>query len=113
MLDIAIEQLSNDAHQIVHSDRRAHYRWPDWIERMENVNLTGLMSKKGYSLDYSACKGFFGRLENEMFYNRTWNNDSLEEFLEILDSYMRSYAKVRIKLSLGELSPLEYSEVLD
>lgn len=28
MLDNAIEQLSEDEHTIIHSDRGCHYRWP-------------------------------------------------------------------------------------
>ena len=30
------------------------------------------MSKKGCSPDNSACEGFFGRLKNEMSYQRDW-----------------------------------------
>ena len=55
---------------MVHSDRECHYRWPDWIRIMDTAELTRSMSKKGCSPDNSACEGFFGRLKNEMFYNR-------------------------------------------
>ena len=47
MLDTAIETLPTNAHPIVHSDRGCHYRWPGWIERMNNAGLTRSMSKKG------------------------------------------------------------------
>ena len=70
------------------------------------------MSKKGCSPDNSACEGFFGRLKNEMFYNRSWSNVSIEKFIEILDQYIHWYSKKRRKLSLGGLSPIEYRKSL-
>lgn len=33
---------------ILHSDRGCHYRWPGWIEQMNNAKLTRSMSKKGW-----------------------------------------------------------------
>lgn len=71
MLDRAIESLPQDAHPIIHTDRGCHYRWPGWIERMDKAGLTRSMSKKGCSPDNAACEGFFGRLKNEMFNNRS------------------------------------------
>lgn len=85
-----------------------HYRWPGWIERMEKAGLTRSMSKKGCSPDNSACEGFFGRIKNEMFYNRSWADATINEFIEILDRYIHWYAEKRIKVSLGGLSPLQY-----
>lgn len=68
MLDNAINKLDKNEHPIVHSDRGCHYRWPGWIERMDNADLIRSMSKKGCSPDNSACEGVFGRLKIEMFY---------------------------------------------
>lgn len=68
MLDNAIGTLKEGEHPIVHSDRGAYYRWPGWIERMENAGLTRSMSRKGCYPDNSVCEGFFDRLKNEMFY---------------------------------------------
>ncbi|MDF2942649.1 MAG: putative transposase [Herbinix sp.] len=108
MLDNAITELNPKEHPIIHSDRGCHYRWPGWLERMNNANLTRSMSKKGCSPDYSACEGFFGRLKNEMFYNRSWYRDSIDAFIDEVDSYMRWYNEKRIKISLGGMSPLQY-----
>jgi len=108
MLDEAISTLSDGEHPIVHSDRGCHYRWPGWIERMENSGLIRSMSKKGCSPDNSACEGFFGRLKNEMFYNRSWDGITINEFIEILDQYIHWYAESRIKVSLGGVSPMQF-----
>lgn len=108
MLDEAVLTLKDGEHPTVHSDRGCHYRWPGWIERMEKAGLTRSMSKKGCSPDNSACEGFFGRVKNEMFYNRSWTDVTINEFIEILDRYLHWYAEKRIKVSLGGLSPIQY-----
>jgi len=112
MLDNAIETLQPNQKPIVHSDRGCHYRWPGWIKRMDNANLTRSMSKKGYSPDNSACEGFFGRLKNEMFYNRSWQGISIECFIDKLNVYIKWYGEKRIKVSLGGMSPLDYRKSL-
>jgi transposase InsO family protein/transposase-like protein len=112
MLDNAIDVLKNDEHPIVHSDRGCHYRWPGWIERMEAAGLIRSMSKKGCSPDNSACEGFFGRLKNEMFYNRKWDSVGIEQFMDTLNEYIQWYARDRIKISLGGLSPIAYRKQL-
>ena len=108
MLDDAISTLKEGEHPVVHTDRGCHYRWPGWIERMEQAKLQRSMSKKGCPPDNSACEGFFGRMKNEMFYGVSWINVSIESFIQLLDDYMLWYREKRIKCSLGGRSPLEY-----
>jgi len=112
MLDTAIAGLPEGHHPIVHSDRGSHYRWPGWIARMDQARLTRSMSKKACTSDNAACEGFFGHLKNEMYYNRTWNDISMQEFMEVVDEYITWYNQKRIKLSLGGLSPAEYRQSL-
>lgn len=112
MLKKAIGTLNTAEHPMVHSDRGCHYRWPDWIQIMDTAKLTRSMSKKGCSPDNSACEGFFGRLKNEMFYNRNWNHTTIDSFIDKLDKYMHWYNEERIKVSLGGMSPLEYRRSL-
>ena len=113
MLDTAIKTLTNsDDRPVVHSDRGAHYRWPGWLSRMGDAKLIRSMSRKGCSPDNSACEGFFGRLKTELFYPRNWQATTIEQFIEVVDSYIRWYNEKRIKISLGSLSPLEYRDSL-
>ena len=79
---------------------------------MNDNNLTRSMSKKGCSPDNSACEGFFGRLQNEMFYCHSWAGVTIDEFMQKLDEYIRWYGEERIKLSLGGMSPLGYRKSL-
>ncbi len=112
MLDRATETLIEGEYPLVHSDRGSHYRWPGWISRMHNAGLQRSMSKKGCSPDNAACEGFFGRLKNEMFYNRSWVGVDIEEFIDVLDKYLVWYNEKRIKISLGAMSPVEYRRSL-
>ena len=50
----------------------------------------------------------FGRLKNEMFYYVSWVGYSIDQFINAVDQYLHWYCEKRIKLSLGEMSPLEY-----
>lgn len=109
MLNAAIETITGSpGRPIVHSDRGAHYRWRGWLSRMQKAQLARSMSRKGCSTENSACEGFFGRLKNEMYYNRTWISTTADDFMQQLDSYIQWYNQHRIKLSLGGISPAEY-----
>ena len=70
------------------------------------------MSRKGCSPDNAACEGFFGRLKTELFYPRSWQDITIDQFIQIVDAYIRWYDEKRIKISLGSLSPLEYRDSL-
>lgn len=111
-LDNAVSKLRETEHPLIHTDRGCHYRWPGWISRMESAGLQRSMSKKGCSPDNSACEGFFGRLKNEMFYNRNWMGVSLKQFELLLNNYLIWYNEKRIKVSLGNMSPIEYRRSL-
>ena len=111
MLDAAIASVAECENQpVIHSDRGAHYRWPGWLERMHDAKLIRSMSRKGCSPDNAACKGLFGRLKTELFYPRKWQDTAVEQFIQIVGSYIRWYNEKRIKISLGSLSPIDYRE---
>ena len=107
MLDATIANLKDGEHPIVHSDRGCHYRWPGWIQRMDDNNLIRSMSRKGCSADNSSCEGFFGRLKNEMFFKRDWKDVTLDEFINIVNNYIKWYNETRIKQTLGYKSLIE------
>jgi transposase InsO family protein len=79
---------------------------------MGDAKLIRSMSRKGCSPDNAACEGFFGRLKTELFYPRNWQDITIDQFIQIVDSYIRWYNEKRIKISLGSLSPLEYRDSL-
>ena len=75
---------------------------------MRNAKLIRSMSRKGCSPDNAACEGFFGRRKTEFFYPRNWQDITTDQFIKIVDSYIRWYKEKRIKISLGSLSPFEH-----
>jgi len=66
------------------------------------------ISKKDCSPDNAACEGLFGRIKNEMLYNRNWIEVTLDSFMELLDRDLQWYNTARIKMSLGGKSPVQY-----
>lgn len=75
---------------------------------MEKAGLSRSVSKKGCSPDNSACEGFFGHLKTKMLYGHNWNQYSINEFIQEIDSYIHWYHSDRIKSTLGELNPLDH-----
>lgn len=58
---------------------------------MNQAGLKRSMSKKGCSPDNAACEGLFGRIKNEMFYNKNFTGVSVQEFIDILNGYLIWY----------------------
>ncbi len=112
MLESAILTLDEGEEPWIHSDRGVQYQWPGWLELIESAGLARSMSRKACVGDNAPCEGFFGHVKNEMFYGRSWAGVSIEEFIEILDRYLRWFYEKRIKISLGGRSPMEYRRSL-
>ena len=106
---IATEKPAMDGSLVIHSDRGAHYRGSSWRSMTEKFGILRSMSKKGCSPDNAACEGFFGRMKNEMYYGRTWQNP--QELKEAIATYIEFYNDHRIKISLDGLSIAEYRKV--
>ena len=113
MLDTSVSRLKTDELPITHIGRGCHYKWPGWIERMEKEGLSCSMSRERCSPDNSVCEGFFCRLKNEMFYGKFWIGVPIEHFVQYLNSYIKWYNKKRIKISLGDLIPVDYRHNLE
>ena len=52
-------------------------------------------------------------MKNEMFYGRSWQGVTLENFMQQIEAYMILYRDERIKLSLGGLSPAEFRRKME
>ena len=108
MLDAAIETVATSKNRpVIHSDRGAHYRWPGCLSRVHNARLTRSMSRKGCSPDNAACEGFFGRLKTELFYPRRWQDSTIEQFIQVVDSLPIRLAHQRLTVLLMPLRDLK------
>ena len=74
--------------------------------------LVRSMSRKCCSPDNARCEGFFGRLKIEFFYGCNWSGIAIEEFVRMLDAYLRWYRDKRIKSDLDYRSPMQYRKDL-
>ena len=104
----ARERLGEGDHPKTHSDRGCHCRWPGWIGICDENGLARSMPGKGCGPDNARCEGFFGRLKIEFFHGCDWAGVTLEEFMDMLDAYLRWYRDVRIKGDLDYRSPMQY-----
>ena len=104
----ACKLLNEGDHPKIHSDRGCHYRRPGWIRICDENGPVRSMSRKGCSPDDARCEGFFGRLKIEFFHGCDWTGVTLEEFMDVLDAYLRWYRGVRIKGDLDYRSPMQY-----
>lgn len=92
----------------VRSDRGGHCRWQGWIRIRKENGLVRSTPRKGCSPDNARCEGFFGRLKIEFFHGRDWSEVTIEEFMGMLDAYLRWYRDVRIKSYPDYRSPMQY-----
>lgn len=53
-----------------------------------------------------------GALKTKLFYPHDWRAATVDQFIEVVDAYIRWYNAKRIKVSLGSLNPIEYRESL-
>lgn len=104
----ACKRLNDGDHPKIRSDRGCHYRRPGWIRICDENGPVRSMSRKGCSPDNARCEGFFGRLKIEFFHGCDWAGVTLEEFMDMLDAYLRWYRDVRIKGGLDYRSPMQY-----
>lgn len=104
----ACKRLGEGDHPKIHSDLGCHYRRPGWIRTCDENGPARSMSRKGRSPDNARCEGFFGRLKTEFFHGCDWTGVTLEEFMDMLDAYLRWCRDVRIKGDLDYRSPMQY-----
>ena len=84
----ACEWLGEGDHPKIHSDRGCHCRWPEWIRICDENGLV--------------------RSKIEFFHGCDWAGVTIEEFMGMLDAYLRWYRDVKIKGDLDYRSPMQY-----
>ncbi|EFN8005274.1 IS3 family transposase [Escherichia coli] len=106
MLNKGLESLAEGEKPLLHSDQGWHYRIKSYQSALADKGLVQSMSRKGNCLDNAVMENFFGHLKEEMYYRRDYR--SVEELENAVNEYITYWNQKRIKLSLGELSPVEY-----
>ena len=101
MLKDTISQLYDDKRSMIHSKRSEDYSWSEQITILDNNSSIRSMSKEGCSPDNSEVRTLRKIKTKFYYYERDWNNATLNEFTEQLNTYIIWYNPKRIKQSLG------------
>jgi len=67
----------------------------DYCDCQKQNRIAQSMSRKRNYLDNAMAEGFLGHLKAELLYNQSFN--SVEHFVEELDTYIRYYNEFRIR----------------
>ena len=90
--------------------------WHEEYERRLDLSSGYVRSKPKYSQvqkeqavkHYAEHGRCIASTVEALGYPRDWKGTTIEQFIEVVDSYIRWYNEKRIKISLGALSPIEY-----
>ena len=63
------------------------------------------MSRKGNCLDNSPTENFFGRLKTEIFYDKEYEYESIDQLKKAIETYIKYYNEERIVVKHGD-SPI-------
>lgn len=106
MLDQAITLLKPNEHPILHSDQGWQYQHKAYRHRLKEKGILQSMSRKGNCLDNAAMESFFGRLKEECYYGKQF--EDITQLEQALHDYIAYYNNARIQTKLKGLSPVAY-----
>ena len=106
MLGKALDKSKDIKDLTIHSDQGFHYQHITWTKKLEKVNITQSMSRKGNCLDNSPMENFFGILKQEMYYGEEFKN--YNDLKNEIEKYIKWYNEDRIKTRLNGMSPVMY-----
>ena len=69
------------------------------------------MSRKGNCLDNSPTENFFGRMKEEMFYEKEHLYKNMDSLIKAINEYIEYYNNERI-INKFHMSPIEYKTKL-
>lgn len=92
---------------ILHSDQGYQYQLKAYHKKLKDMDIIQSMSRKGNCLDNSPTENFFGRLKTEMFYEKEYFYNSLDELKQSIEEYINYYNNNRIVSKL-KISPIQF-----
>lgn len=105
MLNKAFQSRDIHGNLIIHSDQGWHYRHKSYKGFLKKKKAIQSMSRKGNCLDNAVIENFWGILKTEWFYLNKF--DSIESFLEQLESYIHYFNYERDSSVLCYRTPIE------
>lgn len=92
---------------ILHSDQGVHFTNPRYIERLQQMEITQSMSRRGNCWDNACIENFFSHLKVELVCFS--QPETVHEIIDAVETYINYYNNKRIIVKL-KMSPVEYRE---
>ena len=81
---------------ILHSDMGRQYQMAKYQEKIKELEMLQSMSRKGNCLDNSPTENFFGRMKEEMFYDKEHLYKDMDSLIRSIIKYIEYYNEERI-----------------
>ncbi len=92
---------------ILHSDQGWQYQMPRYQAFLKENGIRQSMSRKGNCLDNAPTENFFGRMKTELYYDKEFSYQSLQQLKLAISEYIEYYNNERI-VSRLKCSPVQY-----
>lgn len=92
---------------IIQSDQGIQYQNSRNSDLLKEYEIIQSMSRKGNCLDNSPTENFFGRLKEEIWYNKEYKYENSKELIREIHDYINNYNETRIVTRL-KTSPINF-----
>lgn len=96
---------------ILHSDMGWQYQMQKYQDKLFELEILQSMSRKGNCLDNSPTENFFGRMKEEMFYEKEYLYKDMDSLIKAIVKYIEYYNEERI-VNKFHMSPVMYKTKL-
>ncbi len=99
-----LEKLKPYQNAMIHSDQGFHYTNPEYIKRVEVLEMIQSMSRKGNCIDNAPIESFFSHLKDNIDYK---NCKTFEEIYQLIENYIDYYNNERAQWGKNKMTPIE------
>ncbi|MGJ4082155.1 IS3 family transposase [Corynebacterium macclintockiae] len=105
-LSKAIAACAPEPGWMMHTDQGFQYQHASWRDLIGDNGGVQSMSRKANCYDNAVMENFFGHLKTEMYHGEVF--DTVADFNQAIDVYIRWYNTERIQQRLKGLTPMQY-----
>lgn len=98
-------KISLTSGAIIHSDQGVHYTSNIYKEKINEIGLSGSMSRRCKCVDNSPIETFFGHMKDELNFRCM---ETYEEVVDAIGKYIYKYNNLRPQWTLKKMTPREY-----
>lgn len=104
-----INQMGKYKDALIHSDQGFHYTNPEYISKVNVLEMVQSMSRKGNCIDNAPIESFFGHLKDDVDYK---DCKTFEELYQFVENYIKYYNNERAQWDKNKMTPVEYRDHL-